>query len=90
MIKPIALTFALAFCLRARCGRRAEQCLHRSAHRTHGSMVHAPRRTPHGEARVARPAFGQIPREDENLPGISRNSEDCVKTMCTCLAGGGC
>jgi hypothetical protein len=45
------------------------------------------RRAP-GEARLARPFISQPPRR--NLPAISRNPEDCNKTMCTCLAGGGC
>jgi hypothetical protein len=39
---------------------------------------------------MAPPWFGQIPPEDQNLPAISRNAEDCGKTMCTCLRGGGC
>jgi hypothetical protein len=63
----------------------------------------APRhvRRPPAEARLARPTFGPpsfvpapfggpVPREDRNIPAISRDPNDCVKTMCTCIGGGGC
>jgi hypothetical protein len=30
------------------------------------------------------------PQKHENLPAISRDPNNCVKTMCTCLRGGGC
>lgn len=48
---------------------------------------HRAHKAPH-EARVARPAIA--PTQQESLPAISRNPEDCTRTLCTCLQGGGC
>ena len=86
MIKPIALTFALAMAF-APAAALAQYGY------GYGYMgpprAYPPTRMARGPA-PARPWFGQAPPEDQNLPPISRNPNDCVKTMCTCLAGGGC
>ena len=55
------------------------------AHKRH---VHHYARTAPGEARLVRPTFGQAPQQSP--PAISRDPNDCVKTTCTCLGGGGC
>ena len=93
MIKPTALALALAAALAPAAalaqtpygyyGYSGPPAPHGRVHRSH--MRRIPR-----EARIARPTFGQVPPEDQNIPAISRDPNDCVKTMCTCLAGGGC
>jgi hypothetical protein len=54
----------------------------------HKRLVHRHVRTAPGQARLARPTVGQAPQQSP--PAISRDPNDCVKTMCTCLGGGGC
>jgi hypothetical protein len=54
----------------------------------HPRTTHRHVRSAPGEARLARPTFGQAPQQSP--PAISRDPNDCVKTMCTCLGGGGC
>jgi hypothetical protein len=85
MIKPIALTFAVAMTLAPV-----------AAHATYSSAAGTPAPgqsgyfQPHHYRHRSPPILGQEPRPRAHLPAISRNPEDCVKTMCTCLAGGGC
>ena len=83
MIKPIALTFAVAMAF----APSAAPAQYYGPAGAPGA-TDRPMRTPQRSARVARPWIGQAPRED--IPPISRNPNDCVKTMCTCLSGGGC
>jgi len=52
--------------------------------------VHHHAGRPSGEVRLARPNLGQPPQTRNSAPAISRDPNDCVKTMCTCLGGGGC
>ncbi len=92
MIKPTALALALAVGFAPAAGLAHTPYLLRlfgsaPGPRKSSPFAHAahPR-----EARIARPTFGQVPPEDQNIPAISRDPNDCIKTMCTCLAGGGC
>jgi len=93
MIKPTALALALAAAFAPAAALAQTRYGHygySGAPAAHGRVHHAHmRRTPR-EAQIARPTFGQVPPEDQNIPAISRDPNDCVKTMCSCLAGGGC
>jgi hypothetical protein len=83
MIKPVAMIFAVTVTLAPAAAVAA-----------YSSAAGAP--APGGDFRLhnsrhrTRPIVGQAPRPRAPLPAISRNAEDCVETMCTCLAGGGC
>ncbi len=85
MIKPIAMIFAVAMSLAPAAAVAA-----------YTSGAGASALAPGGDFRLhhsrhrTRPIVAQAPRPRPPLPAISRNPEDCVKTMCTCLAGGGC
>jgi hypothetical protein len=85
MIKFIAGSVALTFALGMVC---AQSVAAYPSFGASGRAVHhhAPRAA--SETRLSRPIFAQPPRQ--NLPAISRNPEDCIRTMCTCLRGGGC
>ena len=87
MIKSIALIFALAIALAPAAALAQSSGGYLTPSAPRAAVHHHVRKAP-AEARLARPTFGQPQRE--NLPAISRNPDDCVKTMCTCLAGGGC
>ncbi len=85
MIKPVALIFAVAVTLAPAAALAAYSVAGASA----GRGVHTPVKPPFGHRRM-RPVVGQELRPRSSLPAISRNPEDCARTMCTCLAGGGC
>jgi hypothetical protein len=86
MIKPVALIFAVAVALAPAAATAAYSVPGASAP---GRGVHTPVKPPYGHRRT-RPIVGQEQRPRASLPAISRNPEDCTRTMCTCLAGGGC
>jgi hypothetical protein len=116
MIKPIALTFALAMALTPAAALAQnygypETPAHgtRVHHHTHMRPVHRrpvtgpvagypetgpvagyPAPWPSFGYPMTGPVVGQMPHGNADLPAISRDPEDCNKTMCTCLAGGGC
>jgi len=93
MIKPIALALALtaAFAPVAALAQTPYSYYgYSGGPAAHGRARHAHIRRIPREARIARPTLGQVPPEDQNIPPIFRDPNDCVKTMCTCLAGGGC
>jgi len=83
MIKRIAMTFGLAVAL-------VPSAAIAQYYGPAGPPGAAPFLMPQRSARAERPSVGRIPREDENIPPISRDPNDCVKTICTCLRGGGC
>jgi hypothetical protein len=85
--KSIALTFTLVVAW-APMAALAQTGGAYVASGVHKRYVHQHAHKAPGEARLARPAFGQPPQESP--PAISRDPNDCVKTMCTCLGGGGC
>ena len=84
MVKPIAATFALLFAFAPAAAFAQTSAAPRGAGSAYGSHMRT------RDARRARPWYRQVPPADQNLPAISRDPDDCVKTMCTCLAGGGC
>jgi hypothetical protein len=80
--RPFALTLALAVAFSP-----AAQSAGVAPPGSHARAVHHGVRKPPREASAA---LADQRRAQESLPAISRNPEDCIKTMCTCLAGGGC
>jgi hypothetical protein len=91
MTKPIAAQVALTFLLAVALSPTpalAQASGANGAPPAPARAIHRHVRRAPGEARLARPSIGQPPLQ--NLPAISRNPEDCTKTMCTCLQGGGC
>ncbi|HKN27706.1 MAG TPA: hypothetical protein VJY34_07420 [Roseiarcus sp.] len=90
MIKPIALAFALAMAFAPAAALAQYGGYGYMGPPGASGAANAPARMAHRPRRTPRPWVNQIPPEDQNLPAISRNPDDCVKTMCTCLAGGGC
>ena len=93
------LTFTLAFALGPGWALAQSSVYPAPFHHRTSTRRHILR--PPAEARLARPAYGLAtfgstpfegpgPREDQNIPAISRNPDDCAKTMCTCIGGGGC
>lgn len=85
--KSLALSFTL-FIVLAPTAAFTQNGLPHGATSAHKRLIHHHARSEPGEARLARPAFGQAPQPIP--PAISRDPNDCVKTMCTCLGGGGC
>jgi len=89
MIRPVARSFAFIFALAIAIAPNVAPAQSVAAYPSPGArMVHHHARKAAGEAGLARPIIVQPPRRD--LPAISRNPEDCTRTMCTCLKGGGC
>jgi hypothetical protein len=91
MTKPIAAQIALTFLLTV--ALSPSPALARvgglyGAPPSAARAIHHHVRGAPGEARLARPSVSQPPRQ--NIPAISRNPEDCTRTMCACLQGGGC
>ena len=84
MIRPIATSFALLMAFAPAAAFAQTSAAPWGPGSAYGSQLRT------REAQRARPWYRQVPPEDRNLPAISRNPNDCVKTMCTCLAGGGC
>jgi hypothetical protein len=87
IVNPIVLAFTLAIAL-APSGALAEASGYGAPGAPPWGLHHHRAHKTTGEARLARPAPAQP--SGANLPAISRNPEDCTKTMCTCLQGGGC
>jgi hypothetical protein len=91
--EPVAWIFALAIAF-APAGALAEGVGGYVAPAAPKRAAHHRVHRPPAEARLGRPAFipppSPPPSANANLPTISRDPNDCVKTTCTCLAGGGC
>jgi hypothetical protein len=86
MVLRIPRLFALAFALAVAFSPVAQSAAV-APPASHARAVH------HGVRKARREAPAALAdqrRAQESLPAISRNPEDCIKTMCTCLAGGGC
>ncbi len=79
MIKPIALAFALAMAFAPAAALAQYGGYGYMGPPGASGAANAPARMAHRPRRTPRPWVNQIPPEDQNLPAISRNPDDCVR-----------